>query len=511
MAAALGGPPRQQSALALARLMANPRYQRLGEREKAEAVMGALAEHVRAVIGAGVSHVLLTLGALGAVLSFARGSEKLRLDEEDSASCARKGAKPARENDLETRQGHHVRPLSSEATGVTPKAESGMSADGWPRAGRAGGGALLPPGARLQSDQERQAPNVPSVNDLFSSRVASARADEGADANKSDTGSSAHVPALLESDSLAALQSPPTGGGQGEGLDGHSARLQACAAAAQAFNNLDLQTPWASTSLRASCEGRGAGEPLICSICGSARAAAPRAAAAANAAAAASVAPFATAAASATGGTTVGPHSLPTGAPLAGRAAVAGSCCCHPARSGAPVAAHGHLDPSYLSCLQSTSQAGEAERQDRATWHNAPDGARPDPSWQFLPPSRPALAVATREQDSRHPPGVLRSTLAWEACSHRQGTDGKAREAPMRSIYFPALPARVVNTSGAGDSLVGGTLAGLVAGRKILPAVALGLAAARSTVQSEMNVPLAGPLGSISEDADTILKLIVTL
>jgi hypothetical protein len=66
--------------------------------------------------------------------------------------------------------------------------------------------------------------------------------------------------------------------------------------------------------------------------------------------------------------------------------------------------------------------------------------------------------------------------------------------APPRRIvhhHIPALPARVVGLTGAGDSVVAGAVAGLVTGQAVDPvqAAAFGVAAAKQTVESERNVP----------------------
>jgi pseudouridine kinase len=54
--------------------------------------------------------------------------------------------------------------------------------------------------------------------------------------------------------------------------------------------------------------------------------------------------------------------------------------------------------------------------------------------------------------------------------------------------HVPALPADVRDVTGAGDALVAGTLAGLLAGRGLRSAVAAGTAAAALTVESEHTV-----------------------
>lgn len=59
----------------------------------------------------------------------------------------------------------------------------------------------------------------------------------------------------------------------------------------------------------------------------------------------------------------------------------------------------------------------------------------------------------------------------------------------VRAQHIPAAAATVVNLSGAGDTLVGGFAAALVRGADPLHALALGVAAARVSVQSKLNVP----------------------
>ena len=56
-------------------------------------------------------------------------------------------------------------------------------------------------------------------------------------------------------------------------------------------------------------------------------------------------------------------------------------------------------------------------------------------------------------------------------------------------IHFPALPASVVSLTGAGDCLVGGTLASVCSGLDFMQSVAVGVATAKVAVESENNVP----------------------
>ncbi len=56
-------------------------------------------------------------------------------------------------------------------------------------------------------------------------------------------------------------------------------------------------------------------------------------------------------------------------------------------------------------------------------------------------------------------------------------------------LHFPALPASIVNLSGAGDCLVAGALVALSAGSDVATALAHGVSAAKWAVESQSNVP----------------------
>lgn len=57
------------------------------------------------------------------------------------------------------------------------------------------------------------------------------------------------------------------------------------------------------------------------------------------------------------------------------------------------------------------------------------------------------------------------------------------------AVHFRALPASVVRLTGAGDCLVGGTIASLCAGLDVMQSIAVGIAAAKVVVEVESNVP----------------------
>jgi sugar/nucleoside kinase (ribokinase family) len=56
-------------------------------------------------------------------------------------------------------------------------------------------------------------------------------------------------------------------------------------------------------------------------------------------------------------------------------------------------------------------------------------------------------------------------------------------------FHLPAISASVISLTGAGDCLVGGVLSALCAGFDIIQSVAIGVAIAKASVESEANVP----------------------
>ncbi|KAL2927218.1 Pseudouridine kinase [Bienertia sinuspersici] len=71
--------------------------------------------------------------------------------------------------------------------------------------------------------------------------------------------------------------------------------------------------------------------------------------------------------------------------------------------------------------------------------------------------------------------------------------DGKRELFDMRRlslsvVHFPALPATVGRVSGAGDCLVGGSVASLCSGLNVMQSVAVGVAAAKAAIEADTNV-----------------------
>ncbi|KAL5562616.1 hypothetical protein UlMin_032363 [Ulmus minor] len=85
-----------------------------------------------------------------------------------------------------------------------------------------------------------------------------------------------------------------------------------------------------------------------------------------------------------------------------------------------------------------------------------------------------------------------------------RGTTKSESSSLLFAVHFPALPASVVRVTGAGDCLVGGTLASICIGLDLLQSVAVGIAAAKATVEAETNVPHGFSVASIADDASLV-------
>ncbi|XP_068324125.1 pseudouridine kinase [Pyrus communis] len=72
------------------------------------------------------------------------------------------------------------------------------------------------------------------------------------------------------------------------------------------------------------------------------------------------------------------------------------------------------------------------------------------------------------------------------------------------AVQFPALPASVVRLTGAGDCLVGGTVASICAGLDVMQSLAVGIAASKAAVEAETNVPRVLNLAAIADDAKLV-------
>ncbi|KAI3429035.1 PfkB domain-containing protein [Psidium guajava] len=69
------------------------------------------------------------------------------------------------------------------------------------------------------------------------------------------------------------------------------------------------------------------------------------------------------------------------------------------------------------------------------------------------------------------------------------------------ALHLPGLPASVKKLTGAGDCLVGATLASICEGSNIIQAISVGIAAAKATVEADLNVPSTFDLIGVADDA----------
>jgi sugar/nucleoside kinase (ribokinase family) len=87
------------------------------------------------------------------------------------------------------------------------------------------------------------------------------------------------------------------------------------------------------------------------------------------------------------------------------------------------------------------------------------------------------------------------------------------RESCSRTCVFhlPAISASVISLTGAGDCLVGGVLSALCGGLDIIQSVAIGVAIAKASVESQANIPDHISAASVSDDAQKVLLSARTL
>lgn len=84
------------------------------------------------------------------------------------------------------------------------------------------------------------------------------------------------------------------------------------------------------------------------------------------------------------------------------------------------------------------------------------------------------------------------------------GLKESSRSSPF-VVHFPAvLSSSVVRLTGAGDCLVGGSIASFCVGLDLMQSIAVGIAAAKATVEVEPNVPTEYSLEQITADARTV-------
>ncbi|XP_048134858.1 bifunctional protein HldE isoform X2 [Rhodamnia argentea] len=91
-------------------------------------------------------------------------------------------------------------------------------------------------------------------------------------------------------------------------------------------------------------------------------------------------------------------------------------------------------------------------------------------------------------------------------CPSHKFHDARHIEGTSRlfALHLPGLPASVKKLTGAGDCLVGATLASICEGLNIIQAISVGIAAAKATVEADSNVPLTFDLIGVADDARSV-------
>lgn len=74
-------------------------------------------------------------------------------------------------------------------------------------------------------------------------------------------------------------------------------------------------------------------------------------------------------------------------------------------------------------------------------------------------------------------------------CPPKSYSNVQKSQQDFYALHLPAISTSVVRLTGAGDCLVGGTVASLCAGLDIMQSLAVGIAAAKASVESESTVP----------------------
>ncbi|XP_071738041.1 pseudouridine kinase-like isoform X2 [Rutidosis leptorrhynchoides] len=102
----------------------------------------------------------------------------------------------------------------------------------------------------------------------------------------------------------------------------------------------------------------------------------------------------------------------------------------------------------------------------------------------------------------------LHKTISQVCPSDRLFSALRLEERSSNSPYVVNFPAVLSNSvkrlTGAGDCLVGGSIASICAGLDVMQSIAVGIAAAKATVEAETNVPAKFSLEQIAADARSV-------
>ena len=117
----------------------------------------------------------------------------------------------------------------------------------------------------------------------------------------------------------------------------------------------------------------------------------------------------------------------------------------------------------------------------------------------FLCSRGPSFMRAVFERIKPHGSSRQLYMIVTSSCPpHWYDATNLERDSHLFAVHFPALPVSVVRLTGAGDCLVGGMLASICAGLNVMQSLAVGVAAAKASVEAETNVPIAFSLANIA-------------
>lgn len=85
--------------------------------------------------------------------------------------------------------------------------------------------------------------------------------------------------------------------------------------------------------------------------------------------------------------------------------------------------------------------------------------------------------------------GVIFKRVQLTCSPNRFSGPGLSYGSSLFAMHFPTVPAKVKKLTGAGDCLVGGTVASLSNGLELFQSLAVGIASAKAAVESDDNVP----------------------
>ncbi|KAI4366959.1 hypothetical protein MLD38_022757 [Melastoma candidum] len=97
-------------------------------------------------------------------------------------------------------------------------------------------------------------------------------------------------------------------------------------------------------------------------------------------------------------------------------------------------------------------------------------------------------------------------SIVVKSCPLRLFNDAKleSRSSEFLAVHLPGLPASVKRVTGAGDCLVGATVASICSGLNIVQATSVGIAVAKATVEDVANVPSTFDLQRLAGDAEAV-------